>query len=367
MADLSAIIDEIHPSNEETGVILGDQISVLFDREMDETTVGIGNFILEGPSQDIQTGPDLLLSQVDHLSLVNDTDIFQIAGYKSLVKGTISYKRISLTTTSEVSTKDTVGTGNLYRTKAILTPDNSLRANTEYTVYLAGDESSTDSLDTGVKTTTVFDTEAGSGNTGTTKAKFTGGYIGPASSDTYRIEITTAGEPRTAKYKWYRDSAPSSVTTGVPTSQKPVLLDYGVSIEFPNGTYVAGDKFTVVVKKGTVFNGNYTWSFKTGSGTLMQAPASTATTIIGQQAVVADSGTIFDISTLSPTHRLVHVDPDLKEIVITFTNDIDASTVTAERVVVTGAPVDGNEDTLSTRDIQKNLTVDGNKLKIKIR
>ena len=147
MADsIASIVDLIHPTASGLGIITSDQIWVLFDREIDETTIAGGNFFITGPDFDTWSGPDLQLF-LDRESLGDEEEILQSPGFLGLVQGEITFERISLSSDGTVvTTEDTVGSGHLYRTKAIFTPTNRLQANTEYRVYLSGDEDTGDTL-----------------------------------------------------------------------------------------------------------------------------------------------------------------------------------------------------------------------------
>lgn len=363
MASLQSIVNLIHPSNNEAGVVLGDRIWVLFDREMDETSLGIGHFFAEGPSQHIQSGPDLLLHVNDPLSLVNDSDIFDTSGYKDIVKGAVSFERINLLDTGGSSATDTTGAGNLFRTKVIFTPETTLRQDTKYNVYLVGKEGT---FDDGVRSRTVFDTVVGGSNTGNGKATFGGGYTGGA-TDTYRIEITTAGIEGVARFKWYKDSSPLLVTDNVLVdTDQQVKLSQGVYIDFIKGQYNLSDKWTVVVKTATFFETTFRWSFQTGSGSIIAVPTATATSVIGTAIQAVTSGIDFAVTGFTPAHRKVQVDPFLKEITVTFNNTIDANTVISDSVLVVASPANGDEELLATKNVPVNLVVDNNILRIKL-
>lgn len=363
MATLQGIVNLIHPSRDEAGVVLGDTIWTLFDREMDETHLGIGSFFIEGPSQHIQSGPDLLLHINDPLSLAKDSDIFRTSGYKDIVAGSITLERINLGDTGVSSATDTSGAGNLYRTRAIFTPDTSLKPDTTYNVYLVGQEGT---FDDGVRSRTVFDTVTGGSNTGTGKVTFKGGYTGDA-TDTYRIEITTAGDHGVARFKWYKDSAPLLVTENVLVNdEQDVKLTKGITVEFIKGSYKLGDKWSVVVKKAEFFATTMRWSFQTGAGSIIAVPTATATSIIGVNVTPVTSGIDFIVNRFTPEHRKIQVDPSLKEITVYFSNTIDSKTVIQDSVSVIASPANGDEELLPTKTIPVNLVIDNNILRIKL-
>jgi hypothetical protein len=253
---------------------------VIFDRAVDETTLAGGNFFVTGPDFDTMLGPDLQLWH-DIESVGTEDEILQSPGFEGIVQGKITFERTHLTQPVTVSSQDTLGSGILYRTKAIFTPEKDLSPDTTYTVYLSGDEDASDSLQTGISPTTVFDTVAsGTNQYRTGVATFEGGYLGTI-TDRYFVRITQGGEVGLARFEYWRDSAPSIVHGPFKTKRGGVLLEDGVEVSFTDGTYGVGDVWHVVVKARDVFSGSYKWPFKTGSGAIQDIPSTTSTTVIG--------------------------------------------------------------------------------------
>lgn len=330
MADaLTSAIDLIHPAMSGIGVITNDQIWVVFDREVDESTVEDGNFFVTGPDQDTWSGPDLQVWEPDD---VDADDILQSPVYAGIVPGTISFQRLDPSSTTIISGIDTVGSGYIYRTKAIFTPTNQLAPDTTYTVYLSGDEDTSDSIDKGISERTVFDPLASGINTGTGSAEFDGGYIGIASTDRYHIQITTAGDVGTARFQFYRDQDPLSIFGPFKTKQSPTLLSDGVSVSFTNGTYAVGDAWYSLVKSPATFSGSITWPFDTGSGSILEIPSIVSTSIIGDTitttATSSSSTDTFGVVSTAPvdgaTNQTITSD---YSIVVVFDSDIAPATV----------------------------------------
>jgi len=349
MADLSSIVDLIHPAASGIGIITSDQIFVVFDREIDETTIAGGNFFVTGPDFDTWLGPDLQLFHEAESTGSGETEILQSPGFQGIVQGIISFERLDLATTTVIPGVDTVGSGHLYRTKAIFTPTNRLQSSTEYNVYLSGDEDELDSLQTGISERTVFDTVASGTNVSTAEVDFDGGYIGTV-TDIYHVDITATGPAGDAKFTFYRDSDPGSVFGPFRTKRSGVLLSDGVVVEFPEDTYTAGDHWHVVVKPRNVFVGNAKWSFKTGSGSIQTIPDTTATSVLGDPApaaaVVAGGGatTSFNVLSTDPINGASNVVLPAGEFTAsaTLSAGIDAGTVTSGvSVLVTTESVTG--------------------------
>jgi hypothetical protein len=333
LANINTIVDLIHPTASGIGIITTDQIWVVFDRELDEDSITGGNFFITGPDQDTWSGPDLQLF-LDRESVGGEIEILQSPDFAGIVQGDITFERIATDSLTTVSGIDTVGSGFIYRTKAIFTPTRRLQVNTEYDVYLSGDEDDTDLLQTGISSRTVFDTSASGANTGTGGVDFSGGYIGLAAEDTYRLAITTGGDVGTAKFTFVRDTDPVSVFGPFKTKESGVLLSDGVTATFDEGSYVAGDQWSVIVKERDIFANNLYWTFKTGSGSITTIPDTTATSVIGDpapetEAPSATAVSAFSVSSTSPADEATNLTlpTSTYDITVTFNNSIDATTV----------------------------------------
>lgn len=362
MPNLSDVIDAVHPADEAQGVIVGDQIFVIFDREIDENSVENGGLFVTGPDTDTWSGPDQAMWEIPPQSLLQgpEDEILQSPGYTGIVPGTFTFERIDLVATSGVDTLDVTGDGTLYRTKAIFTPSVVLAPDTEYTVHLVGDEDSSDSVETGVRPRTVFDEEFS--GVGSENVSFLGSYTGTPLTDVYNIRIVDSGVKRTATFDWWLTSKPLDVHESVLTDKK-VYLSNGVFVEFGDGLFRTDDEFTVVVKKQSPLDGSIFWTFSTGSGSITQVPDDTSTSVIGDIIPASTSSpTSFAISKSTPSDRATNLALTTNQIVLEFNSNVDPATVTSESVKLIGAPVNGDEDLLETREIYKDITVSGNKI-----
>lgn len=332
--NLVDIVDQIHPAASGIGVIVTDQIWVVFDRELDESSLSNGNFFIAGPDFDTWSGPDLEI-YLDAPSLGSEEEILQSPGYHGLLKGTITFERLSLDDDTVISGIDVVGSGLLYRTKAIFTPTERLAPDTEYTVYLSGDEDDTDELSTGVFSRTVFDTVSDPGNTSTGEVVFSGGYLGLLSSDVYHVTISTTGDLSTARFTFYRESDPSYIVGPLRVAARGVPLSDGVTATFTDGIYYSGDEWTVIVKEPNIFLGNFTWPFKTGSGSIAEIPDTMSTSVIattvGGTAVPASTVTEFLVTNTRPkdmdTSLPLQAYNDIYPLTVTFNLPVDPSTI----------------------------------------
>ena len=367
--NISSIVDFIHPTVSGIGVFLSDQVWVLFDREMDESSL-LNNLFLEGPDFDTWSGPDLAL-YLNTTSIGSENEILQSPDYHGIVQGSLSFEKIDLLdSTLSFDGLDVVGSGILWRTKAIFTPILPLTADTPYRVYLAGDEDTTDTLKTGISTRTVYDALVDIGNTGDNEVIFTGGYDATY-GDIFYVEITTGGAIGTARFKYWRDTNPTAIT-GLLARRGGTLLSAGVVVSFDETIYVVGDIFSCVVKPRDTFTGNLSWGFLTGAGSIQTIPTETATSIVGDTVITSgDTATLdtFSVMTTSPvdetSHQTIEVGP--YDIIIDFNTPIDSSTV-ASGISVTVFTESVNGDTSITASVLciAEPTVNGSRLTVTV-
>jgi hypothetical protein len=364
------LVDVVHPTVSGTSVITSDEIWVIFDREMDEDTIENGAFFVTGRDFDTWSGPDLQI-WLDSESPGEETDILESPELHGIVQGDVSFERIDLSSLTVVSSEDVLGSGHLFRTKAIFTPTNNLTPNVNYTVYISGDEDLTDSLDTGISARTVFDAVPSGSNTGTGSASFTGGFVGSEAIDLYHVIITTAGEINGSKFQWWRDREPGNVFGPLRTKKSGVLLSDGVTVSFTDGEYDLADKWHVVVKEKEVFEGNLIYPFSTGSGSIEELPTTVSTSVIGApDSTTAVAATTFTVVATDPANRDYNeVVPDGDfPITVSFSADVDAATVTAANVSLLIEAANGDTADMPASGVWTDfsLSVDGQDVEITV-
>jgi hypothetical protein len=356
-------IESVFPSADSAGVPVGAPIWVIFDEEIDPTTIARA-FIVTGPDTDRWTGPDLQL--FDRPATPDPEYFLDSPDYTGIVQGT--FEVVKLDGADQETDDETYGYGvpASYRSKVIFTPDDVLSATTEYTVIVSGDELDTDDVKVGIASRTVYDVQLGT-NTGSGTVTLSGGYDGVI-DDEYVIEITTPGDIGTAEYRWYRTSDPLTVRTGT-TSSNSQLLDDNVYIVCGGSDFDTGDTFRVAVRPPAYMSGSSTWSFTTGSGAIQEVPASTSTSVLGDVGAISVDTTPFKVTETDPEHLASQVPLNTNEMTIDFTDSLDADTVTQESVKVYLHPVRGGFTGNPVEDIgeiPKILEVSGSRLTIKI-
>lgn len=367
---IASIIDLIHPASSGTNIIVRDDVWVLFDREMDETTIAGGNFFVTGPDFDTWSGPDLALYH-DTISRGSESEILESPGYHGLVQGTVTFDRIHPTNDDlSVTTEDSIGSGLLYRTKAIFSPTSPFAANTEYKVNIIGDESATDSLTTGCTEKTIYDSVASGINTTTGTLTLTGSYT-ESYNDIFHIKITTAGDVDTARFKYSRDSV--GIWNGpYKTRRTGTLLSDGVTISFSDDDYYVDDAWYFRVKSANTFSGNLFWVFETGTGSIQAISDTVSTSIIGDAiatTTATSSSSAFSVSSTDPADEDSHTEiiDGPNTISIVFNDDIDATTVTSGvSVLVFTEPVNGDTGIDATGICIAEPSVSGDTLTITV-
>ena len=359
-------IVEINPANSAEGVALADQIYVVFDQEVDQTTVQI---LLEGPDTDRWSGPEQV--RWDEPNTDADDDVLASPGYKGIVAGSITFEKID-SDGNGVSALDYSGEGDLWRTKAIFTPTEQLAPNTEYRVWIMGDEDSGDTIVSGASSRTVFDTIIGA-NLGDGRVYFTGGYNGSNAEDVYHVKVKEAGDASDGlKFEWWKTSAPLLVRE-LDTRRSSQVLDNNVYVRF-EGDFEVDDEFSVNVKTGERMQSTYTWIFTTGAGSIVTVPSSVEQSpsipVGGFSSTTGAAASTFGVVSVTPAERATNLDhATIDTITVKFSADVDASTITDDTVEIWSEPVNGDFHDNSieyTGELAKILTVSGDTLTIQI-
>lgn len=369
MTSITDIVTSIYPAVSGLGVPTAATISVLFDRAMDEGILSSGGaFFVTGRDYDTFIGPDLQ-NLFGAESSGEESSILNSPAFKGIVQGEISFKRIDLVDDNlEVETKDTAGSGLLYRTKAIFTPSERLRENTEYSVFLSGDDDLTDDFISGISERTIYDSASGL-NTGNGDITLEGVYSGTF-TDTYNLEITTAGAAGISKFTFYKNSDPFTTYGPYRTKKSGVSLGSGILAKFDDGTYEIGDTFTFLVKERTGLSGNMYWTFKTGSGAIVEIPTTVSTSITGDPVTSSSASTALEVSSTVPANEASHQtlpESGAYDIVVNFNNDINESTVlNGLNLTVFAESVTGETSVTASGLIEVTTAVDGPELTITV-
>lgn len=121
-------IESVNPLDASLGLPLQTQISVVFNQLMDEATITSSSFLVSGPDNSSWSTPGVRV--IENTSPEN---VLLDFGGDEYIDGTISFSEVDLG-------------GSVFGTKATFTSTVPFSPNTEYVVYLAGDEGLDDNI-----------------------------------------------------------------------------------------------------------------------------------------------------------------------------------------------------------------------------
>jgi len=349
-----------YPAPDSKGIAIGDVVKITFDQEMDLDSINSGTFVLTGPDEAPVFGP-IDVTPLDEREL-EDEDILSSPYFPGYIKGTITFSKVDASGSPILDdVLDITGDGALWYTIATFTPDKPLKPNVEYTCFVLGDESSTDEVDSGVKSRSVFDTVFT--GTGTGVLKFYGTFTG-TTPKSYTLEITTAGETGDAEYLWWDDLDPLTVYEGVTTTGSRELEDGLYVVCEPDGSFVVGDKFQVITVPFVTMISNYQWSFSTGGGSIITPPSNYSASGIDYNTALEP----LRIVSIIPAKNATNLDiSDCGVIFIKFNKILDSDSINDSLVSVWSEPINGifNGNPIQyTGNLAKILNVSGDTLTI---
>lgn len=361
---------DTYPANSDTGIPVGATLLVYFDKGVELQTVK-DSIVLYGADRDITSGPDSAM----WMDSFTGSDPFYLTspGFQGVVPVVIELAYYTLGTTTEADPGTITGeadetSANVGHVAKITVDPNysaTLAPDLTYQWHIIGDPSS---QGVGVSARTVFDVEAGGSNTGDGGMLSSGPYSG-STADTLHVKITKAGDIGTAKYKWWYDSAGEvSAVIGRVTSPRYRSLDNGLKVRFTGSDFDVNDEYTFDVEPFERLATSTIVSFTTNDGTYTAAPDSPSTPATSSPpstSLPTNASAGFTVDEMFPIHGSYNVDPNNRIITITFTDDVDASTITDDSIKLWKYPVSGEySDTFAPVELQKVLTVSGNTVTI---
>lgn len=320
----------VSPDPDELGVPLGESVEVTFDTEIDMGSILAGNIVISGIIDQIWSGPDLIT--YERLNVGN------VAPYllsDPTFMGPLEYDTTILRVDSNGDTVSIIddGTGGtageMYYTKVILTPKQTLKPNVKYGVIIS----------TNITKNTVFDTvyTLDPGSSG--RAVFTGPYLG-AAADQFVVQITGGTSYLDMTFDWWKTSDPLTITSVNTANKRSSYLSDGITVNFDTGTFLTGDQMTANVIAQDKLEDIYNWSFITGSGSIKTPSASTSAILteidllngIGSATPNTPTGFEGFISTNPTADSYQNTPPST--ITIRYGSDINAIIVDASKIHV---------------------------------
>ena len=364
-------ISAIYPSDTATGIPVGATIQVTFNQGVDLGTVK-DCVVVYGPDFDQTSGPDSAIWIDDDTG--SNPHFLNSPGFTGTVATSMElvYVDSSGDTISPAPSYTTVTAEGSSRHKLLLTPKSILKPDTTYTVYLIG--TSSDGTSRGICHRTVYDVDSTAVAASHLGVVHSGGTYEGASDDVLNIKITNAGDIGTAQYKyWYSSSAESTATDGRVTSRRfrKVDEDTGVQVRFSGSGFVVDDHYTIAVRAKTQMATSYSFSFTAGSGAITSVPSTASTSVIGSETALTSEESVMTVVDIEPDNGATHQKFSNKTITLTFSEALDAATVTDANVTILAYPVSGKFDTSLSNageplKLGKKLTVSGTTLTIEI-
>lgn len=365
------------PSDGSTGIPVGESLEFLFDRGIDLETAKSA-VVMYGSDFDKTSGPGQAL-WIDK-DTGNNPFFLKSPGFKGTVP--LSYKLVYVDLDTLLEVDPGLVTSELDETgfgvagighKLIATPEAPLAADTLYNITILGDP---DGVGNGISSRTVFDVEPDGGNSSTTGTMHAFGGYTRAFADRIIVEITTSGDIGTALYKWYYLSAGvgSAITGRVVSSRYRRLAD-GLQVRFEGSGFVAGDLYDFNVEPIERMATSTQLSFTTNDGSYVappespsvpapcEPPASVLPPAVGGPTL-SGPGALY-VTNMLPEDRSFNVNPNTRQIIITFSEDVDPATITDNTVTLYKASALGEfAETFAPQELSKKLTVVGNVLTI---
>ena len=203
-------IESVNPLDASLGLPLQTQISVVFNQLMDEATITTSTFLVSGPDNSAWSTPGVRV--IENTSPEN---VLLDFGGDEYLSGTISFSQEDLG-------------GGEYGTKATFTPTTPFASNTEYVIYLAGDEGLDDNI---VPPIAAVDSTV---LVGTDMWKFTTGSGSvsevPAISST-AVSVPPAVSSVVSEPFKLLSSIPANRATNLNITTDTIVLDFNVNVD----------------------------------------------------------------------------------------------------------------------------------------
>ena len=365
------VITETYPADNDTGIPVGISIELLFDRGVDLETAKAA-VVMYGADYDLTSGPDQVIWTNENT--LQNPYYLKSPGFQGLVP--LDFRVVYWDLTGDVEIDPGTITGEADEVSAtvghklIATPREQLAADTPYSVFVMGDP---DAVGNGISSRTVFDIVPDVGNVGTDGELAVFGGCTRGVADTVVVEITTPGDIGEAKYRWYYDSAGvGTAVTGRITARRYRRLEDGLQIRFSGSGFLSGDIYRFNVEPIERMADNTQFSFTTNDGSFATPPDSPSTPATSEPpssvlpAIGSPVGTNYlEITDTTPNDRAFNVSVNTRQILITFSEDIDPATVTDDTVTLKKMSASGEySDTSPPVELAKSLTVAGNLLTI---
>jgi hypothetical protein len=311
-------VKSITPADGSTGVPVESSVVIDFDDLADPATITAGTAFLVGPDTNVWVGGRLNWRELPVPD--EDNNILNSPGYEGFVSGSIKVETVSGSASSDS------GGGSF--TRVTFTPEKPLYGEYDYTVIVVGGTPPGDDF-LPITTRTVGTPVASVVGNGVISVE--GHWYG--NDDTLNVFITADGRLGTGEFSWYYNTAPATIYG--PVTLTGVYEIDGLKIHFEQGDYISGDTYRIPLYKASYLDQTYKSSFTTAEF-VKTAPTTAPTPVAGPFISLAGASAMFgplvESGATSPKNGAFNVPVDTDMIVVEFTKEIDAASVTDETV-----------------------------------
>ena len=320
---MASLIPYVEPAVNSAGNPISIEPRVIFDQAIDDGIINSSNFFIVKITKDGKDGIEEYLEDVNIVSDITPSDII--------------HRRINLGDEDTYTGKDygdTASAGLLYRSEITIKPKQPLQPNSNFAVILSKC----------ITPNTTFDPKPNVGNSGSGEVISKGAYKGLA-ADTYTVMIVSSGGKYSSEYVWTSASGGNS-PGALSASGKWLDLDNGIQLKFLDGSYDAGDSFTIEVIPKDEQVELYSWNFSTGLGAY-QVPEDER------------SGDVVDLPVIDPNNPAPPIDTQL--LVQAISPDFAATNVRVGNIgyIVLGSVVFKTKTQTSNSNGKKIAILDG--------
>lgn len=375
------------PQNNEDQFPVGQQIFLAFNNAVDLKSVK-ESVVLFGPDFDRSSGPNNSLWI--NASSGENPYFLKSPGFKGFVD--CDFEEITITNLDPIAFEDSVSIIDRQAINTLIkvTPKEPLKEETTYSLFMVG--SSVDNLEglpesliaisknKCISERTIY-SPSKDGILETRLSSY--GSFEPKNNETsttLNVKIVTGGVGSEAKYVWWfsdeQEPTPAQAYYSERLSrcvQRWRSCARGVMLRFEQSSFTLNEKFTIKCYSRINLPESYLINFKTGTDSIYVYPEYTSTSPIGLNLPGADTNVAvpqedLKIVSVTPYDGAINVDLGLKQIIIEFNRNLDATTVTQDSIELLSYPVSGSFDgpkgTRSDREkkVFKIISVEANKI-----
>jgi len=313
-------ITSIYPTDGFTSFPIGNEIIILFSREVDLDSLK-NRIFLYGPDFDRIGGPyDITRYSSSYTNTRGFEDVLKSGGYQGEVDIEIYLYKTDNTGQPLEDQSTHVKEDEAY-SKVVIRPVNLLQEKTEYTLYLAGEGSELNK--DAVSSLSVLTPLPNVTNTGTGRIESLGTFS-EIEADTLTVRCIASGDAGEAVFSYEFDSGSSGTFQG---SHEPIYIEYGVWLNLfgdSDLSFAENDSWTVNLEPAEFLENHYRISFST----IYPAYSGLPESVSSSPLIDSETYTEFELLTTDPENMESNVSLYQDRIVLEFNKEIDETKIT---------------------------------------